>query len=52
MKTLDQLDREYSDHVERQRHRSRQDALIAWAIAIVGMAACVAFSVLAAWLWN
>ena len=52
MKTLDQLDKEYSTCIERQRQRSRQDAMVAWVIAIVGMAACVAFSVLAAWLWN
>ena len=45
MKTLDELNRE-------QRQRSRQDAMVAWAIAIVGMTACVVFSALAAWLWN
>ena len=51
MKTIAELDREYAACIERQRQRSRQDALIAWAIAIIGMTACIVFSVLAAWLW-
>ena len=51
MKTLTELNREYAACIERQRQRSRQDALIAWGVAIVGMAACIVFSALAAWLW-
>ena len=51
MKTITDLDREYSACIERQRQRSRQDALIAWTIAVVGMTMCIVFSALAAWLW-
>jgi hypothetical protein len=50
MKTIAKLDREYAACLERQRQRSRQDTLTAWSVAIIGMAACIAFSSLAAWL--